>query len=356
MDAVPPTMDRPARHEWARVVAPALVGALVLLVAVAALLDWPRSEPEARHRLALRAAELEPWIAQELLVPLDRVAFAEPGGEPDAAPAWRELLAACETAAARTGVGESLPPLDAERLEQLHAATAARRFTAFPSLDALLVDEWPRRARVLASLVERSSSPSDAPATAWLDGAIVLAADLRATGLLAPAIAAADLENAVERRLGEGTADPRALLRLLDHAEASLASLPAPQLVAERESRVVQARVCMFGDVPPFAAARERLNDAAPWAPIEAAASVARLETYDDRLRTLFTSRPTDPARASYDLWIESVSRELPAVAPLLVDSAVLAPLRDAPARLRRVAQKASEWCDALAIARPRPH
>jgi hypothetical protein len=342
----------------------ALIVALVALIAGAAWLDGSRGEPAARRRLALRAVELEAWLRQELLAPIERGALAEAGaasGTVDAADAWRAVIGALEASAV---VGDS-PPLPSAEGEgatgrALRAALGARRFTPFPTIEALFSSEWLRGARLLATRIERApAADPSGPIEPWLDAALVLAADLRSTGLLAPALGAAELEEAVERRLAGAGAAARARARvdpdgrarvivtlrsIVAHADAAAARLPSPDLVAERESRLAQACVCAHARVKPFDGALADEADAA-WPVVEAAQAVERLEGYDARLRELLVP-PAGPARARFEAWSATLARELPRAAALVADPDVLPPLRDAALRLARIRDAAARRLD----------
>ncbi len=338
----------------------ALVGlcslpALIALIALSAVVRAPRplddegSEAAARRLLVLRAAELDSWLRQELLAPVDRTAFAEPGGAPEAAQPWREVVRSLEEAASRgAGSHRLLPPIElgSEPGSSIRAAIGARRFTPFLSMDGLVEVEWLRGARLFASLLEQSPAANEAPLAAngppitpWLDAALVLASDLRSTGLLAAALGAAELEEVVERRLARtgDDGDLAALRQIAAHAEAAIASLPTPERIAERESRLAQAWVCAHARVAPFSALLDEDDPEGPWPVVAAAASVQRLESYGYRLRELLAAAPSDRVRASYEAWAAAFARDLPAAAPLVADEALLAPLRDTRSRLARI-------------------
>ncbi|MBL8840185.1 MAG: hypothetical protein JNL90_01515 [Planctomycetes bacterium] len=323
---------------------PALIVGALGLLAVAAVLDWPKSEPQARRQLTLRAAELEAWLRQELLAPQERVAFTEAGGAPEAAPAWQSLFVALESQASR-GIAQ-MPSLAATDELALHVETAlgARRFTPFLSIDALLDDDWPRRARLFATLLEQAPAPADGSLARWLDVAVVFAADLRSTGLFGPALHSARLEEVVARRLARLTdpLEPLALIDLHDHALAARAALPPAQVLAEREQRLLQSSLCMLADIPPFQPAHERLAPDENWPLIVAAAAVEQLEGYDDQLALLLGDPPSDRARASYDAFAERVVAQVPRLAPLLADGASTVPLRGTARRLERIAEAAA--------------
>jgi len=348
----------PARagRRWRRL---ALVALGAALAATAAIVDWPRSDPAARRTLTLRAAELEAWLREELVVPIDRPLVAQPGGPADAAPAWRAIAAALEESAARTlAGGPSLPSLAAggELRRRLDDARGARRFTPYDSLDALLDDEWPRAARLLATLVERAPAPDDGSLADWLDAAALLAADLRSTALLEPALHAARLEEAVARRLARGgePLDGEALAELQRHALAALATVPPAALLAERESRLLQATVCMHADIPPFQRARARLDDGEPWPLVPAAAAVEQLESYDELLAATLREPQAERARLALARWVERVAAASPRVAPLLADGAALAPVRATTQRLERIVDAAARAAPGVDRARER--
>jgi len=355
MEHPPGLRPLPVRRRTPHLIAPLLLLGLAALIALGALLDWPRSEPAARRMLALRAAELDGWLRQELVPPVERIAFAESGGAADGAAAWREVVRALEShAAGAPATRRGLPPFDAGGAVGTSVATAigARRFTPFEAIDALATSEWLRAARLLAALIERTPATHEPPIDAWLDAAVVFAADLRGTALLAPAIGAAELEEAVERRLAARTdgADVEALRALVVHAIAAESAIPSPERVAERESRLAQACVCARARIAPFdrfSAAEERGEDEAPWPVVMAAQAVDRLESYDERLREVLVAAPGDRARAAYQAWVAAFARELPAAAPLVVDPALLAPVRGAPARLQRIRAAAQRRLDA---------
>ncbi len=346
-------MDLPPRELTSRsppskrpLLVPALVVGAIGLLALSAVIDWPKSEPQARRQLTLRAAELEAWLRQELLVPQDRVALCEPGGAPESAPAWQALFAELETVARAGSPQFALPSLvdSIELAAHVDAALGARRFTPFGSLDALLDDEWPRRARLLATLIERTQAPADGSLVRWLDVALVFAADLRATGLLAPALHAARLNDVVERRLlrRDDPLDPLALATLHDHALAARATLPPSSLLAEREQRLLQSSICMLADIPPFQSAHERLAPQESWPLVAAAFAVERLEGYDDQLALLLAVPPSEHARANYEKFSERLCEEVPQLAPLLADSGITTPLRGEAQRLERIAHLAA--------------
>ena len=355
-------MDAAPKH-LRRFLFPALLLSLTGLIATAALIEWPASEPAARRHLTLRAAELEGWIAQELLTPRDRFDFAEEGGEPDSAPAWRGLVQACESSAARGLGGSTLPSLYAMDGcgQTLDCALGARRFTPYASMAELLHSDWLRQARLLATLIERSPSTDDEPVTPWLDAAIVFAADLRSSGLLAPGVGAAELEDMVERRLsmlGEPT-DAGWLETLRDHAKSALAALPDPRVVAEREARLTQAAVCMFADVPPFNGgrgegsgdSRGRPTTEATWSIVPAAAAVDELEGYDEHLCDLLRHVGDDRARVDYDRWAATLARQMPQTGSLIATGATLTPLFATPERLERIIRLADDRLAELSVA-----
>jgi hypothetical protein len=308
------------------------------------VLDWPRNEPAARRMLVLRATELDAWLRQELFAPIDRSPFCEAGGATEAAITWRVVLRALEQhAATHAGTNDPLPPIDESTQlgVALHGAITARRFTPFDSMATLASAEWLRGARLLATLGDRAAAASDSPLDPWLDAAVVLAADLRSTALLAPAIGAAELEEMVERRLAAtgGPADVAALQALIVHVAAAEAVIPPAERVAERESRLVQAFVCLRARVAPFDAASADGEDdeEPPWPLVSAAGAVDRLESYDERLREVLVPAPDEAARGRYASWVAGFARELPSAAALVADPTLLEPLRDAAARLQRI-------------------
>lgn len=313
---------------------------------MAAVLDWPKSEPQARRQLSLRAAELAAWLRQELLAPIDRPQFAAADGAADGAPAWRFVLGALGASAARSvQAGARLPRLESggELATQLEAAVGARHFTPHDSLAALQDDEWLRGARLFTTLLERSPADEAGELAHWLDAAVVFAADLRASALLEPALHAARLEEAVRRRLA-GFGDPldeTALHSLRDHALAAHAALPSVGLLADRESRLLQATLCGRAGIPPFQAADRREDESAALPLIATAAAVAELEQYDDLLTGLLITPQSDRARQQFEQYSAALGRVLPQAVPLLADGALLDPVRDARRRLEAIATAA---------------
>ncbi len=344
MDLPPRELAVNGRRPNRALLVPALIVGTLALLAAAAVLDWPKSEPQARRQLTLRAAELEAWLRQELLAPQERAAFTVAGGAPEAAPAWRTLFVALEALASR-GVA-ALPPLapgDDLTLE-VETAIGARRFTPFQSIDELLDDDWPRRARLLGALVEQAPAPSDGSLARWLDVALVFATDLRSTGLIGPTLHAARIEEVVARRLARlaDPLDPVALIELHDHALAARAELPPSLLLAEREQRLLQSSICMLADIPPFQAVHERLAPEESWPLVAAAIAVEQLEGYDDQLALLLAEPPSDRARAGYDAWAQRVIGQVPRLAALLADGSSTVPLRATARRLERIAEAAA--------------
>jgi len=329
----------PPRRRLALVLA-TVAGALL---ATAAIIDWPKSEPQARRQLSLRAAELEAWLRQELVAPIERPRFAEAGGADDGAAAWRTVIDALATEAARSlSAGAHLPPLpeDGPLRAAIDEAVMARHFTAHSSLAALPDDEWLRAAQLFTALIERTSAPADGSLADWLDAAVVFAADLRSAALLEPALHAARIEGAVLRRLartGEPLAEP-ALLRVRDHALAARAALPSPALLAERESRFVQALLCGRARIPPFAAAvgpdgaGDSARESLPL--IATAVAVGELELYDELLGELLMAPADERARRDFEQFATTLGRVLPQAVPLLADGALLEPVRSAARRL----------------------
>ncbi|MSP15165.1 MAG: hypothetical protein EXR73_00905 [Myxococcales bacterium] len=348
MDLPPRELARRSRlASWRSLLHPALIAAALVLLATAAIVDWPKSDPQARRQLSLRAAELEAWLRQELLTPIERSEFAVAGGAPDSARAWRVLFAEVEKRAAQSlADGVQLPALErgGALAIELDLACGARHFTAFDSVESLLGDEWLQDARLLTTLLDRAVAPPDGTLADWLDAAVVFAADLRATALLEPALHAARLEEAVLRRLerpGEPL-DGAALRRVRDHAGSARATLPAAALLAERESRFVQATICMHADIAPFRLPRERQHEGESWPLIPAAAAVEELEIYDELLAGLLAEPQDQRARSSFERWIEKLTNESPRATALLADGGLLLPVRDAAKRLERIAAAAA--------------
>jgi hypothetical protein len=317
-----------------------------VLIAAAAILDWPKSEPQARRQLSLRAAELEAWLREELLSPIERPRFAEVGGAEDGAAAWRTVIDALAREAARSlADGASLPPLPPEAAlrSALDEAIAAERFSAHDSLAALEDEEWLRGAQLFATLLSRSTAPADGALADWLDAAVVFAADLRSCALLEPALHAARVEDAVAQRLrrsGEPLGES-ALLRLRDHALAARGALPPASLLAERESRFVQALLCGRAGISPFwegGSRRASLEPAREPLPLIAtAAAVGELERYDELLAAMLAATPAERARRDFEQFAWTIGRVLPQAVPLLADGALLEPVRDAARRLESI-------------------
>jgi hypothetical protein len=184
-----------------RLAAPLLIGAAVWMIALAALLHGTRGEAEARRSLTLRTGELIGWLDHDMATSCDRIGFAREGGPSDSAPAWRDVLAAGEEAAAvALSTTPRLPSLAADpRLaNSLRAATEARRFTAFSRPEEMVDDPWPRRARVFARMLGNGCADR-ADRVAWLAGAIALASDLRSIGTLEHGAVAAEIDEAKGR-------------------------------------------------------------------------------------------------------------------------------------------------------------
>src|SRR5574342_579820 len=117
----PPAPDSEKRSRSRRLAEPLLIGAVAWVIAFAALLRGTGGEAEARRSLTLRAEELVAWLGHDVAVACERDTFARdpgPGASAttsDAAPAWRDVLAACDQAAAISlAPVPRLPSLDAD--------------------------------------------------------------------------------------------------------------------------------------------------------------------------------------------------------------------------------------------------
>jgi len=332
---IPPLPSAP-RSRARRRSLPWIVGSLGCLLALSAVLRGTRGEAEARRSLMLREGELLGFLARDLSTPNERGAAAG-GGAADAAPAWRDVLAALEEASAfdRSGAPR-LPSIgkDARLAGALATALGARGFTPFTRPDEIVADPWSRRAAIFASLLANGCATTDERG-AWLDAAVAFAADLRSVGTLAGAGAAAALEEAAVQHLkSDGPLRAADAQRLVERLRAAQRRLPPAECVALRETRALQATVCALADVAPLNGAQLRSENEPPVALLSADEAVARLDRLPGLLDPLL-SDATDPrASADWATYVDDFSRRLPRLAPLLPSTEAIAAGASAQARL----------------------
>ena len=332
---IPPYPSAP-RSRARRRTLPWIVGSLGCLLALSAVLRGTRGEAEARRSLMLREGELLGFLARDLSTPNDR-GGATAGGAADAAPAWRDVLAALEGASAldRSGAPR-LPSIhkDARLAGSLSTALGARGFTPFNRPDEIVTDPWSRRAAIFASLLANGCANATERG-AWLDAAVALAADLRSVGTLAGAGAAAALEESAARRLQRDGPLPAAdVQRLVERLRAAQRRLPSSECVALRETRALQATVCALADVAPLTGAALRSENEPPVALLSADEAVTRLDRLPDFLGPLLSDESLPRAATDWSDFVDDFARRLPRLATLLPSTEAIAAGASAPARL----------------------
>ncbi len=315
---------------------PWIVGSLGCLLALSAVLRGSRGEAEARRSLMLREGEVLGFLARDLSTLNERgVAFA--GGAADAAPAWRDVLAALEVSSALDrGGAPRLPSIqkDASLAASLAKALGARGFTPFTRPDEIVADPWSRRAAIFASLLANGCASADERG-AWLDAAVALAADLRSVGTLAGAGAAAALEEAAALRLkSDGPLPASDAQRLVDRLRAARRRLPPAECVAIRETRALQATVCALADVAPLDGSHLRSENEPPVALLSADEAVARLDRLPGLLDPLLADSRDPRACADWTTYVDDFSRRLPRLATLLPSTKTISTSASAQARL----------------------
>jgi hypothetical protein len=346
---VPSAPSAPSAHGASRksaraqkLAGPLLIGAIVWVIALSALLHGIRGEAEARRSLTLRAADLIGWLGHEVAGSCDRSGFAGEGGPSDAAPAWRDVLAAAEEAAAiAMSTTPKLPSLaaDARLNDSLRAATGARRFTAFNRADELVENPWPRRARVFARMLANGCSERRDRA-AWLAGAVALASDLRSVGTLEHGAAAAEIDDAILLRLDDGAVDAADAARLTELLLAARTRLPVGGCVANRETRVLQATVCALAEIAPLRGGRLRSDDEPPLPLLQADEAVTRFDQLPLLLLPLLAGSPDVPALRAFNEWRDAFGRDLPRLASLLPTADAAAATAGAADKLDRLREQ----------------
>lgn len=340
--SLPPTAGDAARSRSRLFAAPLLLGAVVWIVSLAALVRWSHGEAEARRSLTIRADELVAFLAHDVETASWRDGAGRDRGSDDAAPAWRDVLSACDEAAAVALNGAPrLPSLAADRslANALRAALGARRFAPFAHPEEIVDDPWPRRVRVFARLLANGFvEPKDR--SEWLAGAIALASDLRAVGGLEHGAVAAELDAGIETRLADGALAADDAARLADRLEAALHRRPAASVVAEREARRLQTTVCALAEVAPLHGNRLRADDEPPLPLIAADAAVVRLDALPALVEPLLSSAPDAAAARRFAEWRDAFARELPRIALLLPTLDAAAATARAPERLERLLER----------------
>jgi hypothetical protein len=345
--------DSTNRPRGRRLAAPLLIAAAVWLISLAALLRGTRGEAEARRNLSLRAVELVSWLEEDVASACERdpardpVARASSSTGPsapsiDAAPAWRDVLAACDEAAAISLTGAPrLPSLaaDSSLAQSLRAAVGAGRFAPFLHVEEIVDDPWPRRARVFARMLADGCAEL-ADRVEWLAGAIALAADLRAVGTIEHGAAAAEIDAAMALRLDDGLLAPGDAARLADQLGAARRRLPLANCVAERETRLLQATVCALAEIAPLRGGRLRADDEPPLSLMQADEAVGRLDRLPALLQVMLSGGPDGPTRRAFAEWRDSFGRALPRIALLLPPADAIAATAGAPDRIDRLLER----------------
>lgn len=338
----PATAGDAPRRRSRLLAAPLLIGAAVWLVSLAALVRWSRGEAEARRSLTLRAEELVAFLARDVETASWRDGPGRERESDDAAPAWRDVLSACDEAAAVALAGAPrLPSLaaDPSLANSLRAALGARRFAPFAHPEEIVDDPWPRRVRVFARMLANGLvEPKDR--VDWLAGALALASDLRAVGGVEHGAVAAEIDDGIVARLGDGALAANDAARLAVLLEAALRRLPAATVVAEREARRLQTTVCALAEIAPLHGSRLRA-DGEPPLPLQAAdAAVVRLDRLPALMEPLLASGPDAAAAHALAEWRDAFGRELPRIALLLPTSEAAAATARAPERLARLLER----------------